>query len=216
MKKIACILGILLSVALAVLGLSIMNGGIPELSGGTLTYDGSMSSFSTSSAFSGLTVSSTSFGADFYTYSYKATRAAANNIESLGEYIDDVMPRVLSGLTAINSNTYKLGSYLSKATAAVAGGALVVLGLFGFLLSLYGLGAAHESARQLELLDQIASQRTGTQTSPLAAMPYRAPAPVHRYSEGGDRWLCPACKHQNPTRLSNCDICGEPRPNADA
>lgn len=212
MKKFACILGIILSLALISLGIYIL-------------ADESMPN----GDFSGLTVSSTSFGADFYTYSYKATRAAANNVDSLGDFVEDVSVLAL-------------------------GGGFTIAGVFGLLLSMYGLAAAKTSKRQIELLEEIRiacrgderqiellrqianKQFTANVTLPAASEPARnavkpavtepvretpparpavsAPARESapaRQSVGGDRWICNNCKHSNPARLTSCDICGEHR-----
>lgn len=205
MKKFACALGIILSIALLALGVYILVDGIPEAS------------------FSGLTVSSTSFGADFYTYSYRATRAAANNVDELGEYVED-------------------------ASDLMMGSGLTIAGLFGLLLSLYGLGAAKTAQRHIELLEEIRNACRGDErqiellrqiankeftanvtlpatsepvrpaAKPAVTEPVRETPPVRpavsapvRQNVNGDRWICNNCKHSNPARLTSCDICGEHR-----
>lgn len=178
MKKFACILGIILSLALISLGIYIL-------------ADESMPN----GDFSGLTVSSTSFGADFYTYSYKATRAAANNVDSLGDFIEDV-------------------------SVLAVGGGFTIAGVFGLLLSFYGIGAANASKRQMELLEEIRiackgdgrqlellrkiadKQFTATVTVPAAPARETEPSP----------WCCPVCGGTNAASDAFCICCGKKKP----
>ena len=43
-------------------------------------------------------LSDTSFGGDFYTYSYRATRAAAENVERLGRMLKDAVGYILMAI----------------------------------------------------------------------------------------------------------------------
>lgn len=121
MKKFASILGLILSIVLIALGVYNMLEGF--------TYVNSGFEFA-SANYSGDTASNSSFGADFYTYSYRATRYAANNVNALGNYLE----KVINGASGLG---------------------VVIAGLFSLLLSLYGLGAACESKKQTELLKAI-------------------------------------------------------------
>ncbi|MBR3763730.1 MAG: hypothetical protein IKK57_04160 [Clostridia bacterium] len=124
MKKFASIMGIVLSVVLIALGVLNMLEGFTYLnSSGAIRH----------AFFGGNTADNTSFGGDFYTYSYRATRYAANNVHALGEYVETVVEGA-SGL------------------------GLILLGLAGLALSLYGLGAAAESKMQRRLLARIANE----------------------------------------------------------
>lgn len=190
MKKLACFLGLILSIALIALGLYTMTNGLVGVE-----VDDNFDLIQPN--FSGDTASSTSFGADFYTYSYRATRYAANNVDALGDYLEQVV---------------NVG----------AGTALCVTGLFGLLLSLYGFGAASASKKQLKLLKQIANkqitvpaapaQKAPAATTPVAKAAAPAPAaPARKPASSGETWACQICGHNNPGHLSSCDICGNPK-----
>ncbi len=112
MRAMAAKLGWVLSVVMVVMGILVMTGALDALD------------------FSGSTASNTSFGADFYTYSYRATRYAANNVDSLGDFVQQV-----SGL------------------------AMIFAGAAGALLSMYGLGAAKESEQKKELLQALLEKK---------------------------------------------------------
>ena len=112
MKALAAKLGWVLSVVMVLMGILVMTGALDSLD-----YDGS-------------TASNTSFGADFYTYSYRATRYAANNVDELGELVQQV-----SGL------------------------AMIFAGAAGALISMYGLGAAKESEQKKELLQALLEKK---------------------------------------------------------
>ena len=123
MKKFASIIGILLSVALIALGVFNQMEGFTYLD----------SDFELLQAnYSGDTASSTSFGADFYTYSYRATRYAANNVNALGNYLE----KVINGTSGLG---------------------MIILGLAGFALSLFGLGCCSADKKRLALLQEIAN-----------------------------------------------------------
>lgn len=142
MKKVACILGIIFSLLLIAAGVVMMFEGVPTLMNGDLdilefsgtslgyyggatnyrgtqvtaasagSYNGSAAPSVSNGSYSGITVTSTSFGADFYTYSYRATRAAAHNVEALGEYMETTGGSLLRAVTANTNNVYYLGQYL--------------------------------------------------------------------------------------------------------
>lgn len=78
--KIIAVIGILAGVAIVVLGFVTMDA-----------YSGSWAN------------TSTSFGGDFYTYSYQATAKAVNNVDNLGELMANAMGYLLIaiGLTDI-------------------------------------------------------------------------------------------------------------------
>lgn len=113
MKALAAKLGWVLSVVMVVMGILVMTGALDSLD-----YNGSTASYTT-------------FGADFYTYSYRATRYAANNVDELGELVQQV-----SGL------------------------AMIFAGAAGALISMYGLGAAKESEQKKELLQALLEKKT--------------------------------------------------------
>ncbi|MBQ2954508.1 MAG: hypothetical protein IJE07_13335 [Clostridia bacterium] len=122
MRKFVCLLGMLLSIALIGLGVYNLMEGVTYLK----------SDFTLTEAnYSGNSASDSSFGADFYTYSYRATRYAANNVNALGNYVEKIV--------------------FAAATLGPA-----VLGLAGLLLSIYGFFAAGVSSKQLKCLRQIA------------------------------------------------------------
>lgn len=106
MRKLASLIGIALSAVAILMGILILAGAV-------LDYNGEWASYS-------------SFGADFYTYSYRATRYAANNVDELGEFAQGALGLVM-----------------------------MFAGAAGALLSLYGLGAAQESERKQALLQAI-------------------------------------------------------------
>lgn len=106
MRKMAAIIGLVVSGVIALLGVLVLTGAILNFDGDTPSY--------------------TTFGADFYTYSYRATRYAANNVDELGEFAQGAL-----GLL------------------------LLVAGAAGAALSLYGIGAAKESEEQRELMRAI-------------------------------------------------------------
>ena len=111
MRKLASLMGIVLSAVMILLGILILAGAILNFDGDTPSY--------------------TTFGADFYTYSYRATRYAANNVDALGEF----------------------------AQGAVGLGVMLA-GAAGVLLSLYGLGAAQESEQKRTLLMALIQKQT--------------------------------------------------------
>ena len=71
MKKAFSIIGLISGIAIICLGLYI--------------------AFSLSNSYNGDTAEYASFGADFYTYEYKATKIAASNVKSLGEYLEKIV-----------------------------------------------------------------------------------------------------------------------------
>lgn len=86
MKQKVCIAGVVLGVIMLILGIVVLSG-----SGGDT--DALLS-------FSGEEPRATSFGGDFYTYSYKASRAAANNLADLGELVEDAIGVLLMAFGA--------------------------------------------------------------------------------------------------------------------
>ena len=100
-------------------------------------------------------------------------------------------------------------------------GGLILLGLFGLLLSLYGFGAACGSKKQLKLLKQIAEQKAAPVAMPhaaaRAASPRRPePAPqakpvVNRPVVPVNSWRCPVCAMENDVSDNVCVCCGERR-----
>jgi len=109
MKKAISIIGLVVGIALVATGMMAMTGSLDALN------------------FSGITVDSTSFGGDFYTYSYRATRAAGVNVSRLGDFLESTI-----------------------------GVALAVAGLLTALVSLYGLGSAIQSQNQHAQLMAVA------------------------------------------------------------
>ncbi len=195
MKKFACILGIILSVALIALGAYTMLEGLTGVQLGDKTLK------LTSPNFSGDTASSSSFGADFYTYSYRATRYAANNVDELGDYLQEVVD---TGM----------------------GTAMIVAGLFGLLLSFYGIGVANDSRKKMALLRQLVGKQTATPAAPaptaapapkaVAAQPAPQPQPAPAVtrtapSTSGSAWICPSCSMQNDAGDIECRVCGQKR-----
>lgn len=132
MRKFVCLLGMLLSLSLIALGVYNQMEGFTYLDSDLELQHAN---------YSGNTASSTSFGADFYTYSYRATRYAANNVHSLGSYVEDVV-------------------------GMASGVGLVVVGLAGLLVSIYGFCQAGASSKQHKQLARIADsceKRAGKQ-----------------------------------------------------
>jgi len=86
MKQKVCIAGVVLGVIMLILGIVV-------LSGSGRDADALLS-------FSGEEPRDTSFGGDFYTYSYKASRAAANNLADLGELVEDAIGVLLMAFGA--------------------------------------------------------------------------------------------------------------------
>ena len=111
MRKLASLIGIALSAVAILLGILILTGAILNFNGNTASY--------------------TTFGADFYTYSYRATRYAANNVDALGEFAQGALGLVM-----------------------------LFAGAAGVLLSLYGLGAAQESEQKRTLLMALIQKQT--------------------------------------------------------
>ena len=64
LAKIVCLVGILAGIVVIILGITVMD-----------SFHGAWSD------------TSVSFGADFYSYSYKATARAANNVDELGDLL---------------------------------------------------------------------------------------------------------------------------------
>lgn len=164
MKKFASILGIIVSLVLIWVSVSILIDGVPAIvysNGGydleRLNYNGSTAPSVSNGTFSGLTMSSTSFGADFYTYSYKATRAAANNVEALGEYLEKTGGSMLRMAEVGVRNGYILGGLIDDLGSSALGIGVGVAGLFGLLLSLFGLGCCGADKKRLALLQEIAN-----------------------------------------------------------
>lgn len=239
MKKLACILGIIFSVLLIAAGVVMMLEGVPTLMNGELdmleydgmslgyyaggtSYRGTQVTAASAGSYSGTTVTSTSFGADFYTYSYRATRAAAHNINELGEslettggnllqavtantnnvyylgvYLDDVMDDALAVVCGVENSVNELGEFTSELAASVVGGAVIVIGVFGALLSLFGLGCCSADKKRLALLERIAAG---------AAAPV---APVAVPAAPAKEWACRACGHANAAQEKVCSVCGE-------
>ena len=111
MRKMAAIIGLVVSGVIALLGVLVLTGAILNFDGDTPSY--------------------TTFGADFYTYSYRATRYAANNVDALGEFAQGALGLVM-----------------------------LFAGAAGVLLSLYGLGAAQESEQKRTLLMALIQKQT--------------------------------------------------------
>ena len=153
----------------------------------------------------GDTAGHASFGADFYTYSYRATRYAANNVEELGEFAQGAL-----GLL------------------------LLVAGAAGAALSLYGIGAAKESEEQRLLMWAI-YKKMGKCEDAASEDPAQSPAaPVQQPITPGVKtaeekkiepvgvaiptvaksgkmvgWTCPKCKFFNAAGKDICSFCGE-------
>lgn len=106
MRKMAAIIGLVVSGVMILLGVLVQTGAILDFDGDTAIY--------------------ASFGPDFYTYSYRATRYAANNVDELGEFAQGALGLVL-----------------------------VLAGAAGVALSRYGMVAAQESEEQRELMRAI-------------------------------------------------------------
>ena len=111
MRKLASLIGIALSAVAILLGILILTGAILN--------------------FNGDTAIDSAFGTSFYTYSYRATRYAANNVDALGEFAQGALGLVM-----------------------------LFAGAAGVLLSLYGLGAAQESEQKRTLLMALIQKQT--------------------------------------------------------
>lgn len=200
MRKFVCFLGILLSLALVALGAVTTVQGVPQVK----MKDNGLEVLVAD--FSGDTASNSSFGADFYTYSYRATRYAANNVDALGDYLEKVI-------------------------STGVGAAFMVAGLFGLLLSVYGLRVACANKQQQKLLQQIADElRSGNSRQqdvmqrilekeivvklPAQSASVAQPAPVAKSvpaSAAQETWICRICAHGNRANDAQCAVCGEPR-----
>lgn len=80
LAKIISLVGIAAGVLVIILGFVVMN-----------SYDGSWSD------------TFTSFGADFYTYSYKATARAGNNIDEMGDMLQTALGCILIAMGLFDS-----------------------------------------------------------------------------------------------------------------
>ena len=185
MRKMAAKIGLVVSGVIALLGVLVLTGAILNFDGDTPSY--------------------TTFGADFYTYSYRATRYAANNVEELGEFAQGAL-----GLL------------------------LLVAGAAGAALSLYGIGAAKESEEQRLLMWAI-YKKMGKCEDAASEEPAQSPAaPVQQPITPGVKtaeekkiepvgvaiptvaksgkmvgWTCPKCKFFNAADKDICSFCGE-------
>lgn len=75
MRKMAAIIGLVVSGVMILLGVLVQTGAILDFDGDTAIY--------------------VSFNHDFYNYSYQATRYAANNVDELGEFAQGALGLVL-------------------------------------------------------------------------------------------------------------------------
>ncbi len=167
MRKMAAKIGLVVSGVIALLGVLVLTGAI-------LDYDGETASYST-------------FGSDFYTYSYRATRYAANNVDELGEMVQ-------GGL----------------------GLALLVAGVAGAALSLYGIGAAEDSEEQRELMRAILrkmNQDEKKEAKSALKEPDQTPAaqPKSAAEEEKKPWTCPYCGVANFLYQKSCYSCKKER-----
>lgn len=94
MKQKVCIAGVVLGIIMLILGIVVLSGSGRDADA-LLSFDGEQPE-------------RTSFGADFYTYSYKASRAAANNLADLGELVEDAIGVLL---LAFGAGTVLLSLY---------------------------------------------------------------------------------------------------------
>lgn len=193
MKQKVCIAGVALGIIMVILGIVVLSGSARDA-------DALLS-------FSGEEPRDTSFGADFYTYSYDATRAAARNLSDLGELVEDAI-----------------------------GVLLLTLGAGAALLSLYGYAGCRESgsparpaasapvpsapapvpaapgpvasvaARMKDLLKGVgnAAPEWATQKPRPERSPERRPV-------SGNTWIC-TCGASNHVSKGSCDACGAAKP----
>ena len=185
MRKMAAIIGLVVSGVIALLGVLVLTGAILNFDGDTPSY--------------------TTFGADFYTYSYRATRYAASNVDELGEFAQGAL-----GLLQL------------------------VAGAAGAALCLYGFGAAKESEEQRLLMWAI-YKKMGKCEDAASEEPAKSPAaPVQQPITPGVKtaeekkiepvgvaiptvaksgkmvgWTCPKCKFFNAADKDICSFCGE-------
>ena len=85
LAKIICLVGIIGGIIVILLGISVMD-----------SFSGSWSD------------TYTSFGADFYTYSYKATARAGNNIDALGDMLENALGCILIAMGIFDSCYFAL------------------------------------------------------------------------------------------------------------
>ena len=119
MKKKACFLGIAVAALLIIFGIIALC-----TAGHQFSYSGS-------------TASNTSFGADFYTYSYRATRYAANNVSKLGELTEEALETIAKQQGQL------------KAAVLLASGALCLV------ISLLSLASVEDNQKKLNLLSRL-------------------------------------------------------------
>lgn len=140
--------------------------------------------------------------------------ALAPMLESLSPVLAKVLPVVLAVVLMPAVNTVAtLGIFWISLC-----GVLLLTGLFGLLLSLYGYGAACGNKKQIKLLKKIAAHQAAP--APVAA-PVRQNAPVapaagapqNRPVSSG-RWICPVCAMENAGTAATCVCCGEKQPKA--
>ena len=167
MRKLSARIGLVVSGVIALLGVLVLSGAILDFDGETTGY--------------------TSFGADFYTYSYRATRYAANNVDELGETVQ-------GGLGLV----------------------LLVAGAAGAALSLYGMAAAEESEEQRELLRAILrkmnqDEKNGAKSALMAPEQTPAAQPKSAAEEEKKPWTCPYCGVTNFLYQNSCSSCKKER-----
>lgn len=165
MRKMAAKIGLVVSGVIALLGVLVLTGAILDFNGDTPSY--------------------TTFGADFYTYSYRATRYAANNVDELGEFAQGAF-----GLL------------------------LLVAGVAGAALSLYGIGAAEDSEEQRELMRAILrkmNQDEKNKEKSVFKEPVPAAEPKSADEEEKKPWTCPYCGVTNFLYQKSCYSCKKER-----
>lgn len=165
MRKMAAKIGLVVSGVIALLGVLVLTGAILNFDGDTPSY--------------------TTFGADFYTYSYRATRYAANNVDELGETVQ-------GGLGLV----------------------LLVAGVAGVALSLYGIGAAEDSEEQRELMRAILrkmNQDEKNKAKSVLKEPDPAAEPKSADEEEKKPWTCPYCGVTNFLYQKSCYSCKKER-----
>jgi len=165
MRKMAAKIGLVVSGVIALLGVLVLTGAILNFDGDTPSY--------------------TTFGADFYTYSYRATRYAANNVDELGETVQ-------GGLGLV----------------------LLVAGVAGVALSLYGIGAAEDSEEQRELMRAILrkmNQDEKNKEKSVFKEPDPAAEPKSADEEEKKPWTCPYCGVTNFLYQKSCYSCKKER-----
>lgn len=109
--------------------------------------------------------------------------------------LDDAISVICAGANSV----YELGEFTSELAASVVGGAVIVIGVFGVLLSLFGLGCCSADKKRLTLLEKIAANAA----APVAAA---VAAPVAPVAQG---WTCRSCGHANDAQAETCSVCSE-------